>query len=1287
MKKTFILFILILLLISPISAFSAGNNRVENGDFEDFKNISGDWETFIYDETKPGTTLEFVNEDENAYARLGCTSPNYVSISQPVFLSAATSYEIGAKIKAESVSSSGIGAYIRLEENQGESKQIKGSTDDWQNVSFYITTLGTDVYTTIEIGIGDMDALSSGTILVDDIYIRPRAVVPDEAGMTVINPDPGQETVQQPETEVTVVDPLFNDNEKLAIICLLFCAAVFMVLLTWYTSKNRPVVSKNNLSPPIPAIVLTGGILLIVVFKYVVASFGTDLSSDLGYFSYWSQELVNTGFKDFYETIRVNYPTGYMYVLYLIGLIGKGLGIASGEMLYVLLIKTPVIIAEVLTALMIYWISRRHIGNRNGLILSLIVLLNPAMLMNTSSWGQIDAVFTLAIILTVYLMQEDRPMLAAIAYGGAMLIKTQAILFLPVVGAYYLSLFLRDRDVKANLKDFFLSILIVIGMFILISAPFMGEQGIFWPVKFFFSSAYTFDYSSMNAFNFYTLFGGNYARFSDSFMLLTYQAWGYIFITLFSLSTLFLVFKNHNKYGLFLTAAFILGAVFTFGHGMHERYIIPLPVLLFFAYIYLKDRRILNAAMLYTVFALLSQAAVLFFFGESFYSVIVVFMSLFGVGCFGYLVYLVYVFLIKSGTVIAPLEKSRPEEMKRRNKEHTRKVISSIYLKLADNLVKKEKTVRLDKTDRIMKIAMTLVYAIAAFINLGSFKIPDTFWEPEEQGEQLIVEFEQESTVDQIKYYFGLGQSDITVKGSEDGAFFYDVGLPGAESDTFIINHQQGMMFRWQFIDTGFNSRFVQMTFDQADVEVRQISFIDQAGNVIPVKSAFTGTGEAVTTATDNAALTPDAVGYMENMYFDEIYHARTAYEMINHDNLYEITHPPLGKVLMSIGIRIFGMNSFGWRFMGTLIGILMLPVMYLFAKRLTKRTTFAVIATFLLMFDFMHFAQTRMATIDSYAVFFIMLMFLFMYRYVTMNYNRNKLYRTFLPLLLCGIAFGMGAATKWLCLYAGAGLAVIFFYTMFKRYFEYRGAKLMLKQGGGEYRAYYQRTVETYPYKTAMTLLFCIIAFILIPALIYYLSYLPYTKIETRPYDFKMILDNQTYMWNYHSHLDTSADPHPFASRWSTWLLDIRPIYLFRGTGYPDDILSSLSSFGNPFVWWALFPAIIIILIAKYNDYSYNGALGFVTAAGLSELLPWVFITRETYIYHYFATVPFLILIIALACKYIWDKTKHGKYFILLYMLVVAAAFFMFYPVITGVPTARGYVEGLRWLESWPFY
>lgn len=80
------------------------------------------------------------------------------------------------------------------------------------------------------------------------------------------------------------------------------------------------------------------------------------------------------------------------------------------------------------------------------------------------------------------------------------------------------------------------------------------------------------------------------------------------------------------------------------------------------------------------------------------------------------------------------------------------------------------------------------------------------------------------------------------------------------------------------------------------------------------------------------------AYTYMNSSYFDEIYHPRTAFEHLNRMKPYETTHPPLGKVIMAIGVAIFGMNPFGWRFMGTLFGIIMVPVMYLMGKKIFKR-------------------------------------------------------------------------------------------------------------------------------------------------------------------------------------------------------------------------------------------------------------------------------------------------------------------------------------------------------------
>ena len=64
---------------------------------------------------------------------------------------------------------------------------------------------------------------------------------------------------------------------------------------------------------------------------------------------------------------------------------------------------------------------------------------------------------------------------------------------------------------------------------------------------------------------------------------------------------------------------------------------------------------------------------------------------------------------------------------------------------------------------------------------------------------------------------------------------------------------------------------------------------------------------------------------WWNSSYFDEIYHARTAYEFTQGTVPYETSHPPLGKVLMSWSVSLFGMTPFGWRFAGAVAGILML--------------------------------------------------------------------------------------------------------------------------------------------------------------------------------------------------------------------------------------------------------------------------------------------------------------------------------------------------------------------------
>ena len=452
----------------------------------------------------------------------------------------------------------------------------------------------------------------------------------------------------------------------------------------------------------------------------------------------------------------------------------------------------------------------------------------------------------------------------------------------------------------------------------------------------------------------------------------------------------------------------------------------------------------------------------------------------------------------------------------------------------------------------------------------------------------------------------------------------------------------------------------------------------------------------------DEQALVPEESTYMTDFYFDEIYHVRTAYENIHGIEPYEITHPPLGKLILACGIQLFGMNPFGWRFMGTLTGVLMLPVMYIFAKMLFKKSKYAAIATILFAADFMHFAQTRIGTIDSYSILWIMLMYLFMYRFTQSNFNCQKISKSLVPLALCGLFFGIGAATKWLCIYAGAGLAVIFFITLYKRYKEYRFAREQLlahetgraSDSGG--LSLYRSIVRKYKINVALILCWCVLFFIIIPAVIYVASYYPYTVvIQGEAYQFIVpgnlkehhsIIGNQFYMLNYHSTLNPDH-VHPFSSMWYTWPLDVRPVLFFNGHNDANYTTSTLSTMGNPLLWWAGVVACFWLIIDSARGKHRNYGVMFTAIAALSQFMPWWFVTREVFIYHYFATVPFLIILVVYWLKNIESDFKYGKYFMWEFVIACIAMFALFYPVITGIPFNTDYITNLRWLPSWPFY
>ncbi|HEY5341491.1 MAG TPA: phospholipid carrier-dependent glycosyltransferase, partial [Candidatus Aquilonibacter sp.] len=115
---------------------------------------------------------------------------------------------------------------------------------------------------------------------------------------------------------------------------------------------------------------------------------------------------------------------------------------------------------------------------------------------------------------------------------------------------------------------------------------------------------------------------------------------------------------------------------------------------------------------------------------------------------------------------------------------------------------------------------------------------------------------------------------------------------------------------------------------------------------------------------------------YPPDKIFDEIYFARAAEEYLRNMRIYENTHPPFSKLLVTLSVIFFGGlahgdNSYGWRFLDVLFGALVVMLLYAFAKRITGSTLFASIAAFFLICDGMHFVQSRIATPEGFVVVF----------------------------------------------------------------------------------------------------------------------------------------------------------------------------------------------------------------------------------------------------------------------------------------------------------------------------
>lgn len=598
---------------------------------------------------------------------------------------------------------------------------------------------------------------------------------------------------------------------------------------------------------------------------------------------------------------------------------------------------------------------------------------------------------------------------------------------------------------------------------------------------------------------------------------------------------------------------------------------------------------------------------------------------------------------------------------------------------ILDTSIESKPLFKLTKKDFLIMLVMTVFYAIPAIYNLGGFNIPETAWAPAAKDDGFIIDLGTEVDVDKVMLYQGYNAEKY------DGTKFQIEYLSPYKTYWNLESIDKSGFYSWKATTKQFTTIKIKIVANGPGAAINEIAVFKkgsdspmQIKSITPINEntqsieSPDGKPYLLSNLIDEQTEADYYTSFRTNTYFDEVFYPRTALDFIYKINPFERTHPPLGKYFVMMGMLIFGVNPFGWRIVGTLVGVAMVPLMYMFGFKIFQNRFYAFCTAFLMMFDFMHFAQTRISTIDVYVTFFVILMYFFVYDYFARKSYVAGFRRSLIPLFLCGLTFGIGIATKWIAMYAAVGIFLIFIIVKFEEaacFYAYRNSALITDKFNSFWIKYYL--------KTAMV---CVVFFLIIPGIIYFASYTSIIQVPGN--GVKEFFNNQVHMYSFHNDLHAK---HSYSSPWWSWPIMVKPIWFYGSKALAaKELTSSIICMGNPLIWWFTIPALItgiILAIRRKDRYMIVPIFG-----ALFQYLPWMVVRRMAFIYHYFSVIPFMIIIIVYLLKVFSELGKGAKKIVYIYLALVALLFIMFYPILSGLVIPRWYATFLTWFPGWSF-
>jgi dolichyl-phosphate-mannose-protein mannosyltransferase len=413
---------------------------------------------------------------------------------------------------------------------------------------------------------------------------------------------------------------------------------------------------------------------------------------------------------------------------------------------------------------------------------------------------------------------------------------------------------------------------------------------------------------------------------------------------------------------------------------------------------------------------------------------------------------------------------------------------------------------------------------------------------------------------------------------------------------------------------------------------------------------------------------------------FDEAHYVRVALNLTDgvlidpawaEPRPFNFEHPPVGKYLIAMGYALAGephdnltwpeysklcgtdnpecrKDAASWRLGSVLAGSLGVVGIYWIGLRLFRSVASGVAAALLLLFDNLYYLHARTAMLDIFAAAFTLLAF-----GVFLGPSRGHRW-------MGAVTYGVAVGSKHYALFLLPPFLLLAF--------------LLSRR---------TRPVE----RLAEALLFGLI----IPFAAYIVTYAPYLWIWAQSgglsnaYQQFLFMHQEGFRWTYRAEIDK---PHPYISRPWSWIPLRRPVFYFVGYDARGNV-GHIYAIGNPFIWWTGCIAVLYSVFSvvprfflsrpRYGLRAFwewvqrpfsmhrEAALLYGAVLFLAAYLPFFLLKRDPFNFYFLIAAPFFGLLLAGYLGHLWQRHPGTRLAALLFLLLAAAAFVVFHPVVAG--------------------